>query len=338
MTFAALTKGSALWYLARGSGIVALLLLSVSVVLGVLTTERWRPGALPRFVTTHLHRNSSLLAVVFLALHIATVVADGFAPIGWLAAVIPFASPYRRVWLGLGAVAVDLLLAVLITTALRQRIGARTWKAVHWLSYACWPVAVLHALGSGTDVTRQWMLVVLAACTIAVGLGALWRIAGARGIDGRQRALAGAGVLLVPLLLALFAAAGPLRPGWARRAGTPADLLAAPSSSGRGFTVSFTGSLQRSNGGVVIAGSVAGDRRGTVTIDLRGDDDDGTATFDLGTDGVWTGSVDAVGDTTVVARVSDATGATVRATLDLAIDGTNLTGTLTAVPTTGDND
>ena len=138
---AAAGHGRLLWYLTRGSGLVALVLLTASVVLGVLEVKRWKTERWPRFITAGLHKNLSLLAVVFLGMHIATTVVDGFAPIGWLDAVLPFRSGYRPLWLGLGAVAVDLLIALVVTSLLRGRIGYRAWRAVHWVAYLTWPAA-----------------------------------------------------------------------------------------------------------------------------------------------------------------------------------------------------
>ena len=94
---------------------------------------------------------------MFLAVHIVTAVLDSFAPISLLDAVIPFAGSYRPLWLGLGAVAFDLLLAVDDHQPARERLGHRAWRAVHWLAYACWPLAVVHGLGTGSDVHQAWM-------------------------------------------------------------------------------------------------------------------------------------------------------------------------------------
>ena len=142
---------TAMWYLARGSGVVTLVLLTASVVLGIVTSVRWSSPRWPRFVIEFLHRNVGLLVVVFLCIHVATVVIDGFAPIGWKDAVVPFVSAYRPLWLGLGAIAFDLVVALVVTSLLRHRIGQRTWRVLHWFAYVCWPVAVLHGLGAGTD-------------------------------------------------------------------------------------------------------------------------------------------------------------------------------------------
>jgi predicted ferric reductase len=161
-----------LWYTTRGAGAVSLVLLSAVVVLGVLSTLRFESASWPRFLTTGLHRNVSLTAVVFLALHIVTAVVDPFTHLGWLAAVVPFSSYYRTFWLGLGVVAFELLLAISVTSLIRGFIGHAAWRAVHWLAYASWPVAVIHSLGTGTDTWSAWMLVIDVACSLSV-LGAV---------------------------------------------------------------------------------------------------------------------------------------------------------------------
>src|SRR6195256_3003916 len=112
-------NNTVLWYTTRGAGTVSLLLFTAVVVLGVLSTLRYESPSWPRFLTTGLHRNISLTAVVFLALHIVTAVVDPFTHLGWLAAVVPFSSYYRTFWLGLGVIAFDLLLAITITSLVR---------------------------------------------------------------------------------------------------------------------------------------------------------------------------------------------------------------------------
>jgi methionine sulfoxide reductase heme-binding subunit len=164
-----------LWYTTRGAGAVSLLLLSGVMVLGVLSAARFESAGWPRFVTTGFHRNLSLLAVIFLALHIVTAVVDPYTNLGW-AALIPFASSYRTLWLGLGTVAFDLLLAVLLTSLLRTFIGRQAWRAVHWLAYASWPVAVVHGFGTGTDRWSTWLLVLNAICIVAVGWAVVARL------------------------------------------------------------------------------------------------------------------------------------------------------------------
>ena len=219
---------SPLWYLSRGTGAVTLVLLSVSVILGITGTLRWRPGArTPRFVVDGLHRNVSLLVVVLLAAHVATALLDPFAHLRVLDAVVPLASRYRPLWMGFGALALDLLVALIVTSVLRARLGLRAWRAVHWAAYACWPVAVLHGLGTGTDARSTWLQALTAACVAGVVAALVARVLR----DWPARAGLRLGTLaLVAAALAgvvVFAMQGPLKPGWARRAGTPSTLLAA---------------------------------------------------------------------------------------------------------------
>src|SRR5690349_3454683 len=163
-----MSADSALWYTSRATGVVCLLLMTAVVLLGVLVTRQGRLPGLPRFAVTGLHRNLSLLAVLFLAIHVLTAILDPFVTIGWVATVVPLASPYRPVWIGLGAVALDLMAALVLTSLARARIGRRAWRAVHWLAYACWPLSLAHSLGSSGDLRSGPLLWLSAACTAAV--------------------------------------------------------------------------------------------------------------------------------------------------------------------------
>jgi predicted ferric reductase len=171
--------GPGLWYATRAAGLVTLLLLTASVLLGILTAGRFSTRRWPRFLSQGLHRNLSLLVLVFLALHVGTTVIDTYTSIPLAAAVIPFASSYHTAWLSLGAVALDMLLALVVTSLLRARIGHRAWRRVHWLAYACWPVAVAHGLGIGTDRNATWVLGLTLACAAAVLAVGAWRLAAA---------------------------------------------------------------------------------------------------------------------------------------------------------------
>ena len=165
-----------LWYATRGAGAVSLLLLSAVVVLGIVSVLRWQTPGWPRFLSSGLHRNLALVAMTFLGLHIVTAVVDPFTALGWNATLLPFSSPYRRLWLGLGVVALDLLLAIVVTSLLRRYIGPRAWRVVHWLTYACWPIAIVHGIGTGSDRRYAWMLAIDALCIGAVIGATSWRI------------------------------------------------------------------------------------------------------------------------------------------------------------------
>jgi methionine sulfoxide reductase heme-binding subunit len=167
-----------LWYTSRATGVVALVLLSAAMVLGIATTRRAASERWPRFAVSDLHRRVSLVAMVFVLLHVVTTVVDTFVPIGLVAAVVPFVSQYRPLWVGLGTVAFDLMLAVVVTSLLRGRIPAPSWRAVHWLVYLSWPIAVLHCLMVGTDTAFRWLLVIIALCVSAVVAAVVWRLVG----------------------------------------------------------------------------------------------------------------------------------------------------------------
>jgi DMSO/TMAO reductase YedYZ heme-binding membrane subunit len=220
------SPGKALWYLTRSTGLVALLLLTATVVVGVVASVGWTSERWPRFLSQDVHRNLSLFCVGFVAIHVVTTVSDGYVPIGFADAFIPFRTAYRPLYVGLGALTFDLLLAVLITSALRHKIGFASWRFVHWLAYLCWPIALFHSLGSGTDSSLPLVLALDVACSAAVISVVVWRLATGRTFTDGQRAAAAVGTVVVALALLVFAALGPLRPGWSRRAGTSTALLA----------------------------------------------------------------------------------------------------------------
>jgi sulfoxide reductase heme-binding subunit YedZ len=282
----------ALWFATRGTGVVSLLLLTAIVVLGVAGATRWRSTRWPRFVVAGLHRNLTLLALVFIALHVITTVADGYAPITLLSAVIPFTSPYRPVWLGLGAVAFDLLLALTITSVLRARIGYGRWRALHWLAYASWPIALVHGLGTGTDARVTWMQVIAVGSVACVVGAILWRV-GANRATPAARMASTVTALAIPLVIGGWYLGGPAQHGWAARAGTPQSLLARTTAAGTtrsgqavtasvpalptsAFTGTFSGrvreSSQDANGRVLvnISGRTSGGNSGVLWIRLQG--------------------------------------------------------------------
>ncbi|HLX34152.1 MAG TPA: ferric reductase-like transmembrane domain-containing protein [Candidatus Limnocylindrales bacterium] len=168
-----------LWFATRGAGTVSLILATIVVCLGILTVLRWQTADWPRFLTAELHRNLALLSIVFLAIHIVTAVVDPFANMGFLSAIVPFVSPYRPLWIGIGVISIDLGLAVVVTSLLRAQIGEQAWRVVHWAAYGAWPLAVLHSIGAGSDAGAIWMLGVDVVCIGAVVLAVIWRLAAA---------------------------------------------------------------------------------------------------------------------------------------------------------------
>jgi len=177
------------WYFGRATGLVALVLLTATIVLGVLGPLRISSTVWPRFAIRTLHRDLALLSLLVIAIHVVTVVLDGYVQIPLSAAVLPFGSSYRPLWVALGAVSFDLLLAIVFTSLLRRQLGDRIWRLVHWLTYASWPIAVAHGLGTGSDSTKVWALAITVGCCAVVALAALARVQRSLPPRARTRAL-----------------------------------------------------------------------------------------------------------------------------------------------------
>ena len=360
---------SPLWYATRATGVVALILLTITVVLGIMGTARFATPRWPRVITSGLHRNVALLVVAFVGIHIVTTVLDSYAGIGWISVVVPFSSAYRPLWLSFGTIAFDMLLALVVTSVLRARLGYRTWRIVHWLAYAAWPVALWHGLGTGTDSRLPWLLT-LDAAAIAAAAGAVWWRLSLPGTAPRPLTITIA-VTAVPLVTILFTALGPLQPGWARRAGTPVRLLAGQaasaggaarnSSSGgtngtsSGGTASsggaaalpsgggFTGRAARSSGPedgevtITVTARTSGPSGEPVTITLQGTPDGAGVVMQRGTVLVgragaassYSGPVVALDGQQLIADLSDQARSTARASIRLDVSGSRATGTLT---------
>jgi len=172
-----LSASTAFWYASRATGIVALLLLTAVLVLGILVNRQGRLPGLPRFAVTSLHRNLSLLSVAFIAVHVLTAVLDTYVSIPATAGVVPFVSGYERFWLGLGAISFDLMLAMIVTSLLRGRLNRVLWRAIHLLAYLSWPVAFAHSIGSSSDLQHGWLLYLAVGCALLVVTAVAWRLA-----------------------------------------------------------------------------------------------------------------------------------------------------------------
>ena len=173
-----------LWYTTRATGLVALVLLTATMFVGILTAGRAK-SRWPAFARADIHRRLAVLTVVFLAIHVLTSVLDTYVDINWLTIVVPFTSSYHTVWLALGTVGVDFFLAVAVSSALRRHISARAWRVWHWLAYLSWPVAVAHTLGMGTDARLGWVQGLVALCIASIVGVVGWRVA--TGIGARAR-------------------------------------------------------------------------------------------------------------------------------------------------------
>ncbi|MEP6812531.1 MAG: ferric reductase-like transmembrane domain-containing protein [Actinomycetota bacterium] len=348
-----------LWYATRGTGIVSLVLLTAIVVLGIAGSQRLRSDRWPRFLVVGLHRNLTLLALVFLAVHIGTSVLDSYAPIRLVDAVVPFVSAYRPVWLGLGAVAFDLLLALTVTSLLRARIGYRSWRVLHWLAYVSWPVALVHALGTGSDARVSWLQGLAIVATLGVAAAVLVRLRTAASAS-TPRLAAAALVLIVPLGILVWYRTGPGGNGWAARAGTPTSLLApkrvvakarttpvAATLPSPPFTAQLSGSLSQASqtdGQLVlvnIRGHTTGGARGVLWVRLQGapTGDGGVQMTASGASygpqsspNAYVGKIVQLNGTQMVLELSNSAGTTLDLTVDLRIDSAtrHISGTVSA--------
>ncbi len=252
------------WYAARAAGIVAYLLLTTVVLVGLTLSGRLNVPRWPRFAVTDVHRFGGILVGVFVSIHVATIALDSYTPFSFTQLLVPFVSRYRPMWTGVGIVAVELLVAIAITNAVRARIPYRWWRRVHILTFAVWGAATVHGIGAGTDTPASWMTLLYAAAVASVLAALGWRLARRRLAPGGVGALAVAGCTLgVVTVLGLAVA---LRPAAHPRAA--AAVPAAPVA----FADAFTGSMSQQTGAAGELLSVVG--RGTgrdpvlVRIDL----------------------------------------------------------------------
>lgn len=177
----------ALWALGRGTGVVALIMFTLTIVLGIVSRSGRDTAGLGRFGVAELHRTAALTGVGLIAVHVGSLFFDPYAQLHLVDLAVPFLGSYRPFFLGLGTLAVDLLLVITVVSLLRQRVGPHVFRVVHWLTYALWPVALVHALGTGTDAWTWWMNAVAVGCVVAVTGAVGWRLTPAYAERGRAR-------------------------------------------------------------------------------------------------------------------------------------------------------
>jgi DMSO/TMAO reductase YedYZ heme-binding membrane subunit len=206
-----------LWYCARATGEVALVLLTATVVLGSLVATRVGGEAVGRFELNELHRSVSMLAVVFVAIHVTVTVADSYVPIGVFSALVPFTSSYRRLPVAIGTIAIDLMLAAWISSLAKERIRHSSWRFIHWFGWLCLGAAITHGFVTGSDAHQPWSLALTASFASAAVAAAVWRVT-------RRPARAAGRTAHSPLRnLERHVRAGSPRPTPRPRAATPRD-------------------------------------------------------------------------------------------------------------------
>lgn len=257
---AAATQPSWYWYATRGLGVTALIVLTGTVVLGIITATGWTDESTPAFVSADMHRNLSLIGIALVAGHVITTVLDPFAHITVRDVIIPVGAAYRPVWLGLGVVAFEILIAIVATSLLRERIGPRLWRLLHWAAYGAWPLAVVHGLGTGSDARAPWLVAAVVWCVVAVLVALFIRLRRGTVATLPIRFAAGAVAGVSMVVGTGWAFGGPWAQGWSARAGTPAVAAATPAGPVHPGPGGFSDPL---------VGVVARDKTGYTQISLR---------------------------------------------------------------------
>jgi Ferric reductase like transmembrane component len=205
-----LTSSPLDWYVARAAGFAAYLLVTVAVLLGLTMAGKKAFPRWPRFVVEDVHRFVGLLAGSFIVIHVFTIAIDAWLPFSVGSIIVPFLSRYRPLWVALGVVAAELLLALAVTNHYRRRLPYRFWRRAHYLNFAVWGATTLHGVGSGTDRSAAWALALYALATASVGAILVWRLMRTRFAVRRALPLAGVAAAAVATLV-VGLGAGPLR-------------------------------------------------------------------------------------------------------------------------------
>ena len=256
----------ALWYAERASGIVAYVLLTLLVVLGLTLSSRARSRSWPAFAVEDVHRFVGILAGVFIAVHVSVLAIDSFLPFRVRQILVPFTASYRPLATGLGTVALELLVAVAITNALRRRISHRTWRAVHFLGFAVWAAATGHGLLAGSDRHDAWLLAIYVAAVAAVVAGLLWRTVAPR---PRLASVTGLGLAAAVAFVAVLAAVSQPR----APSGTATATTAVPHAFSGDLSARIEQQAGQEESLLSISGRATGPTSALVRIDLLGTDD-----------------------------------------------------------------
>lgn len=230
-----MTTDNLSWIAARASGMLGYVLVTVSVAFGVALSLKVRSRTWPRYVTTEVHRRITLLALAFTALHGITLWLDPFQAFSPIEVIVPGASHYRPLWVALGIIAGDLLLALWLSERLQRVIGYAWWRRLHYLTFVAWILVTIHGLGTGTDSRAPWAIGLYAGGTLLVAGLILMRV---WPVDTARRTAVMAFTTMGVWILAVWAFAGPLRTGWNDLAnngnGSGQAVAAVSTSTGRG--------------------------------------------------------------------------------------------------------
>lgn len=200
------------WEVARVGGMLAYLLTTASVALGLLLSLKAYSTRWPRFITNELHRHVTSLSLVFIAIHTLAVLLDPFTGFNLGEVFFPMASHYRPLWIAFGIVGAYLAIAIWLSEYVRRFVGYAWWHRFHMLAFVVFLLGAVHGLGTGSDSSAGWALALYGGSVLIVAALVLVRIG--RGVPDRLRGGLATGVMASVLALAVFTVAGPMRPGW----------------------------------------------------------------------------------------------------------------------------
>jgi sulfoxide reductase heme-binding subunit YedZ len=245
------------WYAARAGGVVAYILLSTSVAVGIALAGRARLPGLPRFAVEDLHRFLGLLAGTFVGVHVVGIALDATVPFSLSQLVVPFSASYRPLWTGIGVVAMELLVALAITNRLRRRIPYRLWRRAHMLNLVVWLAATGHGVMTGSDRDQAWLLAVYSVAAVTIAGALAFRVGRLTSHVGRVLLPTAASVTALALVLGLASI----------RETTPRSST--PVSAPKGFAGDFSGTISTEVGQVTQLVSVSGTAGETSKVRFR---------------------------------------------------------------------
>jgi DMSO/TMAO reductase YedYZ heme-binding membrane subunit len=193
------------WYTTRIAALLSYLALSASTIYGLLLSTRILDRVAHRPISYTLHQDLAGIGVALALVHAAVLMIDRSVPYAPAEILVPFAGPYRPLWVGIGQVTMGLSLLVLLSFYVRKRIGTRAWRSIHYLAFAAFAGATVHGLMTGSDAGAAWayagyltltvMVVFLTTYRVALALGERKRGHGLPSSTTTQKTAADAGAL-----------------------------------------------------------------------------------------------------------------------------------------------
>jgi hypothetical protein len=202
------------WDMARAGGFTAFLLLTLSVALGLALSLQLQAPRWPRLINNELHNFVTVVTLVFIGVHVLAVWLDPFTQFGLDEILLPFASHYRPIWMGLGIVAMYLAIAIALSVYIRPRIGYAWWRRLHYLTFAVYALTLVHGIATGSDTRTWWGITIYGGSALLITT-LLWRrLARPVTTSGRAHPALANFTLATAFILFIWALLGPLQSNW----------------------------------------------------------------------------------------------------------------------------